>query len=298
MVSLVDTLEPATIATSGRFGCASALPSASISAASSGPAQATGAYSRDAVGGGFGAVRGAEGVVARRRRTARPSSARAPSSFFFSPLLKRQFSSSTTSPGATVDAVDPVAHSGTSRPEQLARGACATGASESACAELAFGRAAQVRGDHHRARRARARVADAGERGADARVFGDRAGVVLRHVEVGADEDALAARDRGRPASRIMACSERASGSDSIRPCRQRVGSRHAHRPPSAVTGAATSRSSTPPSCRACGCRSPIRCRTRTRPSPACPDTLVSVASKIDERGSWLKSTDTSGAVL
>ncbi len=44
MVSLVDTLEPATIATSGRFGLPSALPSASSSAASSGPAQAMPAY--------------------------------------------------------------------------------------------------------------------------------------------------------------------------------------------------------------------------------------------------------------
>ncbi|MNY36043.1 hypothetical protein D3C86_1705020 [compost metagenome] len=44
MVSLVETLEPATMATSGRAGWPSARPSASISAASSGPAQATGAY--------------------------------------------------------------------------------------------------------------------------------------------------------------------------------------------------------------------------------------------------------------
>ena len=44
MVSLVDTLEPATIAISGRAGAASALPSASSSAAISGPAQAMGAY--------------------------------------------------------------------------------------------------------------------------------------------------------------------------------------------------------------------------------------------------------------
>jgi hypothetical protein len=43
MVSLVLTLEPATMATSGRFGLARALVMASISAASSGPAQATGA---------------------------------------------------------------------------------------------------------------------------------------------------------------------------------------------------------------------------------------------------------------
>ena len=44
MVSLVLTLEPATIATSGRLGLASAFVMASISAASSGPAQATLAY--------------------------------------------------------------------------------------------------------------------------------------------------------------------------------------------------------------------------------------------------------------
>ena len=43
MVSLVLTLLPATMATSGRRGEARALVMASISAASSGPAQATGA---------------------------------------------------------------------------------------------------------------------------------------------------------------------------------------------------------------------------------------------------------------
>jgi hypothetical protein len=37
------------------------------------------------------------------------------------------------------------------------------------------------------------RLADRGNRGADARVFGDVAGVVLRHVQIGADEHALAA---------------------------------------------------------------------------------------------------------
>ena len=43
MVSLVDTFEPATMAANGRLGLASALLMASISAASSGPAQAMGA---------------------------------------------------------------------------------------------------------------------------------------------------------------------------------------------------------------------------------------------------------------
>ena len=43
IVSLVDTFDPPTIATSGRAGLTSAFESASISAAISGPAQATGA---------------------------------------------------------------------------------------------------------------------------------------------------------------------------------------------------------------------------------------------------------------
>ena len=43
MVSLVDTLLPATMASKGRLGAASARVMASISAASKGPAQATGA---------------------------------------------------------------------------------------------------------------------------------------------------------------------------------------------------------------------------------------------------------------
>ncbi len=44
MVSLVDTLLPATMAIRGRLGLASAVLMASISAASNGPAQAIGAY--------------------------------------------------------------------------------------------------------------------------------------------------------------------------------------------------------------------------------------------------------------
>jgi hypothetical protein len=43
MVSFEDTFEPATIATSGRFGVASARSRASSSPTSSGPAHATGA---------------------------------------------------------------------------------------------------------------------------------------------------------------------------------------------------------------------------------------------------------------
>ena len=86
---------------------------------------------RDAVGRGLGAVRGAERVVhedvAQRGHLAAP----APSSFFFSPLLTRQFSSSTTSPGCDVDAVDPVGTQRHRRGRAARPGAAATGASES-----------------------------------------------------------------------------------------------------------------------------------------------------------------------
>jgi hypothetical protein len=56
--------------------------------------------------------------------------------------------------------------------------------------ELAFGRAAQVAGHHHGGAGVQ-RHADGGNGGADAGVFGDVAGVVQRHVQVGTDEDAL-----------------------------------------------------------------------------------------------------------
>ncbi len=61
-VSLVETLEPATIAMSGRFGLLSAFSSASSSFVSNGPAQATGANLPDPVRARLGAMRGGEGV--------------------------------------------------------------------------------------------------------------------------------------------------------------------------------------------------------------------------------------------
>ena len=57
---------------------------------------------------------------------------------------------------------------------------------------FAFGRAAQVRRHHHR-RPPRQRVRDRGHRRAYPRVVGDVAGIVLRDVQVRADEYALAA---------------------------------------------------------------------------------------------------------
>src|SRR3989344_3050478 len=93
--------------------------------------------------------------------------------FFFSPTFRRQFSSSTTWPGATVTPSTQFETSGTSRPSSSAS------------------RAAQVAG-HHDGRPGVQRHADAGDRCADAGVFGDAASIVLGNVQVGTDENALA----------------------------------------------------------------------------------------------------------
>ena len=65
--------------------------------------------------------------------------------------------------------------------------------------ELSFGRAAEVRRDHHDRARLQ-RGLDRRHRRADARVVGDTAVIVLWHVEVGADEHPLVReRDVGHP---------------------------------------------------------------------------------------------------
>ena len=101
IVSLVDTLEPATIATNGRLGASSAAPSASSSPAINGPAQATGAKRAmpSVVASALCAVPKASLAYTSQSAAIFFESA---SSFFFSPLLQRQFSKSTTSPGATL----------------------------------------------------------------------------------------------------------------------------------------------------------------------------------------------------
>jgi hypothetical protein len=100
IVSLVETFDPATMATSGRAGEASARPSASSSAAISGPAHATAAcFARPCV------VASARCAVPKASLTYTSQSfaifCASSSLSFFSPLFMRQFSSSTTLPGAS-----------------------------------------------------------------------------------------------------------------------------------------------------------------------------------------------------
>ena len=112
------------------------------------------------------------------------------SSFFFSPLLSRQFSSNTSSPGFTSTPSTQLRDQRHLAAEQFAQ-ALGDGRQRVLGLEFAFGRAAEVRSHHHRGAGLQ-RHLDAGHRRADARVFGDVARIVLRHVEVGADEHALA----------------------------------------------------------------------------------------------------------
>ena len=86
----------------------------------------------------------------RRRRRARRIFCASASSSFFSPLLKRQFSSSTTSPRLHLDAVDPVAHQRHVAAEQLGQALGDRRERVLGLRELALLRPAEVRGDHHR----------------------------------------------------------------------------------------------------------------------------------------------------
>jgi len=144
---------------------------------------------RDAVGGGLSAVRGAEGVVdvdvGQRGELARERLV-----VLLLALVEAAVLEQHDLAGLHVDAVDPVRDQRHLAAQQLAQ-ALRDRRQRILGLELALGRAAQVRGDHHRGTGVE-RQLDAGHRGADAGVLGDVAGIVLRHVEVGTDEDALA----------------------------------------------------------------------------------------------------------
>ena len=160
---MVETLEPATIATSGRAGFASARSSASSSATSSGPAQATGANRATPW-----VLASARCAVPKASMTNTSHSAAiwrdSASSSFFSPLLKRTFSHSTTAPGAHLDALEPVLHQRHRLAEQLGQLRGYRRERELGI-ELALLRPAQVRQQHH-ARALLQRQAQRRQRGA------------------------------------------------------------------------------------------------------------------------------------
>jgi hypothetical protein len=104
--------------------------------------------------------------------------------------LNRQFFEEDQLAGRDLDAVHPVANQRDLAAEDFAE-ARGDRRERVGFRELPFLRPAEVRGHHHR-RALVERHADAGRGRADARVVRDAAVVVLRDVEVGADEDTLA----------------------------------------------------------------------------------------------------------
>ncbi len=92
--------------------------------------------------------------------------------------------------GRDAHTIHPVGHQGDLAPQQLAQTLC-DGSQRVFRFELTFRRTTQVAGHHDRSAGLECHL-DGGHRGADACVFGDAPCIVLRNIEVGADEDALA----------------------------------------------------------------------------------------------------------
>ena len=196
--SLVDTLEPATMATSGRAGCASALPNASSSAAINGPAHATGANAGDAVRRRFGTMRRTEGVVDVDVAQVRHLPRELVVVLLLADVEAAVLEQHDLVAGPSVPSHAPPSTqsriSGTSRPQQLATSRARDRRQRVAPrSELSFVRSTKMRGDHRRAHRASSACLGSQARDARMRVSSVIAPlIVLRHVEVGADEDALA----------------------------------------------------------------------------------------------------------
>ena len=193
-VSLVDTFEPPTIASNGRAGFSSAVSSAVSSLTSNGPAQATGAYFATPC-----VLASARCAVPKASITKTSQSAAivrdSCSSSFFSPSLKRTFSSSTTSPGATATPSSQSRFSGVGTPSScVSRRPPEPGENSSAnlpsCGrprcDITMTRACAVE-----------RGLDGGQRGADARIAPDLA-VLDGHVQILADQHALALQIEAR----------------------------------------------------------------------------------------------------
>ena len=177
------------MATIGRAGLSSALVSASSSSVSRMPAQATGANLATPW-----VEASARCAVPKASITKTSHSAAyflaVSSTFFFSPLLKRQFSSSTSSPSAT------------SKPPSTQSRIRRTGLPSLSddhvghrLERVFFGvhalfRAAQVGGDHHLGAGLQACID--GRHGCGDAGIGSDLAVLDGHVEVGADQDALA----------------------------------------------------------------------------------------------------------
>ena len=200
---------------------------------------------RDAVRGGFRAVRGGKGIVhvhvAERgdllgeRRIILLLA-------LVHPAVLEQHDLS----GLHVHPIQPIADERDLVPEQRGE-PLGDGRERVLRLELALGGTPEVRGDHHGGTGIEA-LAYRRHRGADTRVVGN-APVLNRNVQVGADENALAAQVHLGHTTKLH------NGSLNFCSATSRARRRLPQRQPRR---------------RACGSRNPTRCRTTSRPSRAC----------------------------
>ena len=192
---LVRDLGPPRSATKGRLGLSSRRPRDSISRIMSRPAsRRRGWQGGDALGGGVGAVRRAEGVVDVQLRRAPRAAWRTRGRCFVSSDGTAGFRGGARRHGELPSGRGASgrrsrATEATGAAEELA-GARATGAATCAGSDEPFGPAEVRNQDHARAGLVE-QVPNRGQRGPDARVIGHRA-AVQGHVEVDPDQDALA----------------------------------------------------------------------------------------------------------
>ena len=142
----------------------------------------------NAVGGGLGPVRSAEGIVdedvAQRGQFLGQVFA-----VLFLALVHAAVLQQDDLPGRNGHAIHPVVQEWDVPAQQFTQ-ACGNRRQRVFRLEFTFSGAAQVRGDHHRRARVQ-RHLDTRHRGPDAGVFGDVASVVLRHIQISTDENAL-----------------------------------------------------------------------------------------------------------
>ena len=144
---------------------------------------------RNAVGRAFGAVRGAKGVVHKNVAQGREFFGQLGRVFLFarvdSAVLEQHHLA-----GRDLHAIDPMGHQFDVATQQLAQ-ALAHGRQRVFGFEVAFCGTTQVAGHHDGCACIQGHL-NARHRGANARVFGDVPGIVLRHIQIGTDENTLA----------------------------------------------------------------------------------------------------------
>ena len=285
--SLVETLDPPTMATVGGSGRSNAAESASSSRTSSGPAQATAA--RRATPWVLAWARWAEAKASMTKMSHSPASrAASPSSLAFSPRRNRTFSRRTACPGATSTPCSQESTRGIGRPSNSPRRRATGPREKSSLNRPSSGRPRwDIRITHAPCSRANSTVGRAARRRASLATFPSLIGV-FRSSRISTRRPA---RERStiRSTRIVYRPLWRPTGTAKGTPARASVCNLHlpnSSQPTLANASAVSSMRFEKPHSLS------YQAQTFTR----LPATLVRLASNTDEAGSWLKSMETRGS--